>query len=139
MASRAVPAWVWFLNDTVIKADMATASAGGTVSQAGMAQLFLDLAAELGNTGTTLSATQLADLQTIAADLNVGETASSYVTYITNALIGGDAANALWTGGAASSIALGNLGVGSTAMQIVELTDKWFLGYDLPSSTVQMS
>jgi hypothetical protein len=135
----ASPSWIASLNDTIIKTDMTAASAGGTVSESGMAQLFLDLAAELGNNNTTLSASQLTDLQTIAADLNVNETASSYVTYITNALINGNAANAVWTGGADSTVALGNLGVGSGAMQIVELTDKWFLGYDLPSSTVQMS
>ncbi len=40
-------------------------------------------------------------------------------------------------GGAAT--ALGNLGVGSTATQIVELDDKWFMGSDLPWSTVQMN
>ena len=139
IGSGTVPAWITSLNDIVIKTDMTTASAGGTVSETGMAQLFLDLAAELGNSNTNLSASQLNDLQTIAADLNVGETASSYVTYITDALIDGNAANAVWTGGADSAITLGNLAVGSTAMQIVELTDKWFLGYDLPSSTVQMS
>ena len=133
------PTWITSLNDTVIKTDMTAASTGGVVSEAGMGQLFLDLAAELGNTNTTLSASQLSDLQTIAADLNVGETASPYVTYVTDAAINGNAANATWTGGAASAIALGNLGVGSTAMQIVELADKWFLGADLPSSTVQMS
>jgi hypothetical protein len=139
MSSRAIPAWIGSLKDATIKADMTAASAGGTVSETGMAQLFLDIAAELGNTNSTLSASQLNDLKTIAADLNVGETASSYVTYITDALIDGNAANGVWTGGATAPIALGNLAVGSTAMQIVELADKWFLGADLPSSTVQMN
>jgi hypothetical protein len=133
------PAWITSLNDPVIKTDMTAASAGGVVSGAGMGQLFLDLAAELTANNSTLSASQLTDLQTIAADLNVGEAASSYVTYVTDALIDGNAANATWTGGAASAITLGNLAVGSTATQIVELADKWFLGSDLPNSTVQMS
>ena len=44
-----------------------------------------------------------------------------------------------WTGGAASATTLGNLAVGSTATQVEELDDKWFLGSDLPSSIVQMS
>jgi hypothetical protein len=137
--SGATPTWIASLNDTVIKTDMAAASAGGIVSETGMAQLFGDLAAELTADNTTLSAGQLNDLQTIAANLNVGETASSYVTYITDALIDGNPANALWTGAAASATALGNLAVGATATQIAELDDKWFLGSDLPSSTVQMS
>lgn len=135
----ALPSWITSLNDAVIKADMTTASAGGTVSEAGMAQLFIDLASELMSGHTTLSASQLNDLDTIATDLNVGETASPYVTYITDALIDGNAANAKWTGGAASAVGLGDLVAGSTATQIDELDDKWFLGSDLPSSTVQMS
>ncbi len=77
--SGTVPAWIASLNDTVIKTDMTAAAAGGTVSETGMAGLFGDLAAELTADNTTLSASQLNDLQTIAANLNVGETASSYV------------------------------------------------------------
>ena len=118
---------------------MTAASAGGTVSESGMAQLFSDLAAELTTDNATLSSSQLTDLQTIAANLNVGETASTYVTYITDALIDGNAANAKWTGGAASTTALGNLAVGATATQISELDGKWFLGTDLPSATVKMA
>lgn len=137
--SGAIPAWIASLNDTVIRNEMTAASAGGIVSEAGMAQLFSALAAELTTDNTTLSVGQLTDLKTIATDLNVGETASPYVTYITEALINGSAANAEWTGGAASAATLGNLGVGSTATQIDELNDKWFLGSDLPSSIVQMS
>jgi hypothetical protein len=139
IASGAVPAWIASLNDSVIKTDMTAAAAGGTVSETGMAQLFSDLAAELTTNNTPLSASQLNDLMTIAANLNVGETASPYLTYITDALIDGNAANAEWTGGAAYAVTLGNLAVGSTATQIQELDDKWFLGSDLPSSLVQMS
>ena len=137
--ATATPSWIASLSDPVIKADMIAASATGTVSEAGMAKLFTDLAAELTTNNTTLSAGQLSDLQTIVANLNVGETASSYVTYITDALIGGNAANADWTGGATSATTLGNLAVGATATQIGELAGKWLLGTDLPSSTVSMS
>ena len=77
---------------------MTAASVGGTVSEAAMAKLFTDLAAELTANKTTLSSSQLTDLKSIAANLNVGETASAYLTYITNALINGNAANAKWTG-----------------------------------------
>jgi len=137
--SGAPPSWISTLSDSVIKADMTAASAGGTVSETGMAQLFSGLAAELTANNAKLSASQFSDLQTIAANLNVGETASSYVTYITDALIDGNAANAKWTGGAASTTTLGNLAVGATATQINELDGKWFLGTDLPSSTVKMT
>ena len=133
------PSWISSLTDSVIKADMTAAFAGGTVSETAMAKLFSDLAAELTANKTTLSASQLTDLKIIATNLNVGENASSYLTYITDALIDGNAANAKWTGGVASSTTLGNLVVGCTATQVAELDGKWFLGTDRPSSSVAMS
>jgi hypothetical protein len=137
--TTAAPSWISTLSDSVIKADMAAADVAGSVSETGMAKLFTDLASELLTKKTTLSASQLADLKMIASDLAVGETASSYVSYITHALIGGNAANATWTGGTASSSSLGNLAVGETAAQLSELTGKWFLGTDLPNSTAIVS
>jgi hypothetical protein len=131
--------WIATLQDSVIRADMTAAGAGGTVSETGMAKLFTDLTAELTTNKMTLSASQLSDLKTIASDLNVGESASSYVTYITDALILGNPADATWTGGNAKATALGDLAVGSTATHISELTGKWFLGGDLPSDIVSMT
>src|ERR1700683_664682 len=121
----ATPSWISSLKDPTIKADMTAASAGGAVSETAMAKLFSDLSAELATDDTTLSTSQFNDLKTIAADLNVGEAASPYVTYIPAALFIGSAANAEWTGGAASSTTLGNLAVGSTAQQLSGLDDKW--------------
>jgi hypothetical protein len=132
------PSWIAGISDSVIRADMAAADVNGVVSEAGMAKLFTDLAAELSATRTTLSTSQFNDLHLIAANLNVGEVASEYLTYVVNALILGNAANAKWTGGGATSVALGNLAVGSTATQLNELTGKWLLGTDLPSNTVSM-
>jgi len=137
--TNATPSWIASLSDSVLKADMTSAAADGVVTEAEMAKAFSDLGAELTSTKTTLSAGQLSGLKTIAANLNVGETASSYLTYITNALVNGNAANAQWTGGAATATALGNLAVGTTATQLGELNGKWFLGTDLPSCTVKMS
>ena len=97
--SHATPSWVGTLQDSVIKTDMTAAGATGTVTEAGMATLFTDLVNELKNGNTTLSSSQLSDLKTIAADLNVGETASGYLTYITNALVNENTANTYWTGG----------------------------------------
>ena len=103
-----------------------------------MAKALSDLAAELTSSKTTLSSSQLADLKLIAS--NIGSMgASAYLQFITNAFVNGNAANATWTGGAAKSVALGNLAAGYTVTQLNELTGKWFLGTDLPSSTVSMS
>ncbi|CAH2602485.1 Calpain catalytic domain-containing protein [Rhodovastum atsumiense] len=131
--------WIVSLGDPVIKADMTTASADGVVTEVEMARLFTDLVTALASSHTTLSSSQFADLRTIAANLNVGESASSYVSYLTNALVLGNAANAKWTGGGTTATTLGNLAVGSTADQLSRLTGKWFLGTDLPSSTVSVS
>jgi hypothetical protein len=135
--SSAVPSWVSALSTPSIAADMAAADVNGAVTYAGLEKLLTDLDSSLG-TGTLTSA-ELRDLKTIAANLNNGMTTSSYLTYAMNALVNGNAANATWTGGGAASTSLGNLAVGSSATQLTELIDKWFLGTDLPSSTVVMS
>ena len=139
LATGSPPSWIATIQDSVIRADMTAASAGGTVSEIGMAKLFTDLAAELTSNKTTLSASQFSDLKTIASDLNVGETASSYITYVTDALILGNAANATWTGGSAGATTLGNLAIGSTATQLSELAGTWFLGTNVPSDVVSMT
>jgi hypothetical protein len=127
------------LQTTSIASDMIAADVNGTVAYAGLEKLFADLVSTLASSNTSLTAAEFSDLETIAANLNNGMQASSYLTSITNALVNGNAANATWTGGAASSASLGNLAVGSSATQLSELNDKWFLGTDLPSSTVTMS
>jgi len=136
--TTSAPAWVSALGTASIAADMAAADVNGVVSEAGLTKLLTDLDATLSST-TKLTSQEFADLKTIAANLNVGMSTSAYLTYAFNALVNGNAANATWTGGAASSVALGNLAVGATATQLAELTGKWFLGSDLPSSTVKMS
>ena len=130
------PSWVNLLNDAILKHDLTDAN--GTINETTIALLFTDLAAELTSTNKILSASQLHDLQTIAINLNVGETVTPYVTYIADALILGNTANTVWTGGSASTSALGNLTIGDTATHISELDGKWFLGTDLPSKSVYM-
>jgi hypothetical protein len=139
VGTSAVPSWVSSLSTASIKADMTAADVNGTVTYAGLAKLFADLDTTLASTNTKLTTAELNDLKTIAANLNNGMSTSTYLTDITKALVNGNAANATWTGGAASSTALGNLAAGSSASQLAELTGKWFLGTDLPSSKVLMS
>ncbi len=135
--TSAFPSWVSTLTTASIKADMTAADVGGSVSYSGLKTLFADVAASLG-TGK-LTAAQFADLKTIAANLNVGMSTSNYLTSIANALVNGSAANATWTGGTATPVALGNLAVGSSATQMNELVGKWFLGTDLPNAKLLMS
>jgi hypothetical protein len=137
--ATSLPSWVASLSTASIKTDMTAADVGGTVGYAGLEKVFADLGGTLASSGTALTAAEFSDLKTIAANLNNGMSTSAYLVAVTNDLVDGNAANATWTGGAAKSAALGNLAVGSSATQLNELVGKWFLGTDLPSSTVQMS
>jgi calpain family cysteine protease/hemolysin type calcium-binding protein len=133
------PSWVNMLSTASIATDMAAADVGGTVTYAGLEKVFADLDATLTATHTDLTAAEFADLKAIAANLNNGMSTSTYLTDITQALVKGNASNRTWTGGTASSMELGNLAAGATATQLGELVGKWFLGTDLPSSSVLMS
>jgi hypothetical protein len=134
-----IPSWIATLSDSVLKSDMTTIANSGVVTEGGLAKMMADLSGELTSTKTTLSASQFADLKTITANLNNGLTASAYQTYTLGALVNGNAANAYWTGGSTTASTLGNLKVGSTVTQLTQLTGKWLLGTDLPSSSVTMS
>jgi hypothetical protein len=125
------------LSTASIAADMTAADVNGTVTYAGLEKLITDLDQTLAT--STLTSAEFSDLQTIASHLNVGMTTSTYLTSIMTALVDGNPGNANWTGGAAASTTLGNLTAGSSATQLAELNDKWFLGTDLPSDTVNMS
>ncbi|MCW2274676.1 peptidase C2 [Rhodoblastus acidophilus] len=135
-ATSTPPAWVSKIATAAIATDMKAAIVNGVVTEAGLAKLMTDLASSLGS--GKLTSAQFADLKTIAANLNVGVSTSAYLTYVFNALVNGHAANATWTGGNAASVALGNLAAGAKATQVSELTGKWLLGTDLPSSSVVM-
>jgi hypothetical protein len=134
----AVPSWVSTLQTASIAADMTAADVGGTVTYAGLDTLLADLDAKLSSSKTTLTAAEMSDLKTIVANLNNGMTTSPYLTNIMNSLVNGSAENATWTGGGATSTALGNLAVGASSTQLSDLVGKWVLGTDLPSSKVSM-
>jgi hypothetical protein len=135
-SASSIPSWIKSLSTASIEADMAAADVNGTVTYAGLLKLFKDLDTKLGN--TKLTAAEMADLKTIAVNLNNGLSTSSYLTSVTQALVNGNAANATWTGGGAGVTALGNLATGSSATRLSELIGKWFMGTDLPSSKVDM-
>jgi hypothetical protein len=70
--STTAPSWIATLTDAALKADMNAMS--GNVTEAGLAKMVSDLAAELTSSKTTLSTSQFNDLKTIVTNLNVGET-----------------------------------------------------------------
>ena len=127
------PSWVSGIVDTGIQASMTAAFTNGMITQNGMGNLFTALTNNLSSNNTTLTASQLNDLKLIASNLNSSNT-SEYVSYITNALVNGNPANAIYTGGQAISVSLGNLAAGSSSTNLFELNSKWFLGTDLPQN-----
>src|SRR5208282_4418960 len=137
-SGTSVPSWVNNLQTASIRTDMAAADVNGTVTYAGLEKVIGDLDSTLTSSNSTLTAAEFSDLKTIAANLNNGVSTSQYLTTVMNNLVDGNAANATFTGGAATATPLGNLGVGSSATQLAELNDQWFLGTDLPRSNVAM-
>jgi len=117
------------LTDAGVKADAAKYIVNNSLDYTGMLAILDDVA----KGGVTAS--EFADLQTIAASFNKtnGIQVSPYLASISTSLIDGDAANAEWTGGAMTPVALGNLAAGSSQTQMNELIGKWFLGTDLPA------
>ena len=97
--------------------------ADGSISRLDMMQILRSVAAN-----GTVSATDLADLRTIigadAAKLNM----PGYVQVLASDVVNSNPANAHYQGQA-----LGNLAASSTATQLNDLVNKWFLGTDLPN------
>lgn len=79
-----------------------------------------------------LSAAQWTDLRAYASAVGKVDGTGSYLYGALNALVNGNALNATWTNGAATSTNLGNLAQGSSAQTLTELVGKWLLGGDLP-------
>ena len=84
---------------------------------------------------------KLSALQALVGKFNApgGIAVSAYLQQISDDVVLGNAANATWTGGTSDATALGNLTAASSQTQVNELIGKWFLGTDLPSSTVMMT
>ena len=88
-----------------------------------------------------MTAGKFSALQALAGKLNVpgGISVPAYVQQIFDNVVLGNAANASWMGGTSHAVGLGNLNAASSQTQAGELIGKWFLGTDLPSSSVTMS
>ncbi len=75
-----------------------------------------------------VDATELTDLRTLVSSANYLKL-PDYVSDLSNKVVNGDTANAHYQGGS-----LGNLAAGSSATQLDDLINKWFLGSDRPST-----
>ena len=126
----AAPGFLDELHNARIRTDVADAlGANDLLSYHGMLQV-LDAAAVGG-----MTAGKFHTLETLASLVNApdGISTSVYVQHVSHSLIDGDPANAEWTGGELTPVALGNLSATSTQAQVDDLIGKWFLGTDLPS------
>ena len=87
---------------------------------------------EAGSDDAQVDSQEFADLKTLvdsATDLQLDD----YVHVLADNVVNGDPANQWFTGGARQRQTLGNLAVGSSAEQLNQLVDKWFLGGDRPT------
>jgi hypothetical protein len=110
------------LQDASLAALVEKLDADGSLSRADMLQIFSAVEAK-----GALSATDFSDLKEIlylAGTLNI----PGYVQVLAADVVNGNLANAAYQGKP-----LGNLAAGSSAAQLTDLVDKWFLGTDHPA------
>jgi len=120
------------LSNPGIESDVAKLMVGNSLSYNSMLTILQD--AGVGG----MTSGKFSTLQTLASLLNAsgGISTSAYVQDITKSVIDGDPANATWTGGSSTPVALGNLSATSSQASVNELIGEWFLGTDLPSTDV---
>ena len=120
------------LSDPGIEADVAKLMVGNSLSYNSMLTILQDAAVGGMTSG------KFSTLQTLASLLNAsgGISTSTYVQDITKSVVDGDPANATWTGGSSTPVALGNLSATSSQASVNELIGEWFLGTDLPNIDV---
>jgi hypothetical protein len=114
----------WFaqhLLDPALQSLVRNLDSEGSLSRADMLRIFSSV-----ETGS-VTATELTDLRTLVS--NAGYLGMpAYVSNLANKVVNGDPANLHYQGQV-----LGNLYGGSSALQLQELVDKWFLGMDHPA------
>jgi hypothetical protein len=113
------------LQDATLAALVQSDDADGSLNRADMIQI---LGTAAGENGGVLSAADFSDLKTILSDAATLDM-PQYVQVLAGDVVNGNPANAHYQGQT-----LGNLAVGSTSTQLLDLTDKWFLGTDLPAT-----
>ena len=115
------------LGDSGIAADISKALGGGqSLSHSALITILQDAAAG------GITAAEMQSLQQVATWIDGGAlSASAYDTYIFDAVVKGNPANATWNGGGTAT-ALGNLAAGASQAQATQLIGKWFLGTDHP-------
>jgi hypothetical protein len=128
--SAAAATYVNGVNLSGVAAELASCETNGVLTFAG-AEKFLQYETSGGLTASKFSA-----LQAVGNSFNKtgGAAASGMVAQLYDDVVLGNSANAKWTGGANSSVGLGNMSATSTATQANELIGKWFLGTDDPST-----
>ncbi len=113
------------LKDPALASLTKSLDADGSIGRSDMIAILRSVETENGG---VLSATDFSDLKTILADAATLDM-PGYVQVLAADVIAGNVANAHYQGAA-----LGNLAVGSSAAQLNELIDKWFLGTDTPAT-----
>jgi hypothetical protein len=112
------------IHTAAIRSLVKTDAAAGALTRTEMIALMTKV-----ESAGAVTATEFSDLTAIANDAALYGT-NTYVQVLTDDIVLGNAANATYLG-----TTLGNLASGSSATTLTDLTDKWFLGTDLPVAT----
>ena len=118
------------ITDAGVLADVQAGVKNGAIDYNGLLKILKD-AAVGGITASEFASLQAVD--TLIGKSGTSISTSSYLDGIFHDLVAGNKANATWTGGGSTSVALGNLSSTTTETQMNELIGKWFLGTDLPT------
>jgi hypothetical protein len=116
----------WFtanIQDAALRALGSSLYVDSVINRGDMLALFQNV-----QDGGSVDATEFADLQRIVSNTTLFGT-FEYVWKLTSYIVGGNTANAQYQGQT-----LGNLAAGSTATQLGNLVNKWFLGLDRPGA-----
>ncbi|MBU6271772.1 MAG: DUF4214 domain-containing protein [Betaproteobacteria bacterium] len=136
--------WTAAIKTTAVRAEVDAQTAGGNrIDHAGLLRV-IDAALGAVTAGAAVGQDIVDDLKAIAAqaasvftsrDLNGDET--GYLRYVFGQMVNGSTANAVFTGGASTTTALGNLTAATPRASLELLRDKWLLGKDLPNPAVE--
>lgn len=134
----AAAGWTSVLKTASLKTGVDTALADGHISYTEAVGLVQGLIDQHKSAGTTISASEVTDLQAIAArgdSIFAGGTsaASDYLSFVFSKMVDGSVANRFYTGGQLQATELGNLAPNAPVSLLEKLVDKWLLGGDLPA------
>jgi len=124
--------WIGQLSDGKLITDFVSMAKANAVTEDSLSKAFSDFSSDIGK---TMTASEVSDLTLINTKIGAAG-ASSYVQFITNALMNGTTSkgNDYYTGGTEKTVDLSKVSTSTTAATFTSLYNKWFGGTDYPAN-----